>query len=207
MKKKVPKEVQEKLAREFHRSIRTIRDWISCGLPCSQKGYDHGKVVAWLKSRSGADEDHDKWAAEWRKWRSRRQKLEYQKEAGKLVDREAVEKKMREFAELYRSTLLRLPRVAATEIFRITGSRDFAFDVEAAVFRHCNQTLGEVYAYLKEKRGGNSTILNRPFQTGNTQKTDQTKTQEKITEAKDGREEINSQTATDPAEKGQPDPG
>src|SRR5690606_13390473 len=111
--------------------------------------------LAWLKSRSGADDDHDRWEAEFRKWRSRRQKLEFQKEAGKLVSREAVEKKMTDLGWMFRDFLRRLPRAIATASFHLKADRDLAIELETEARRVCDDVQRQIFEMLWEGKKKN----------------------------------------------------
>ena len=202
-KTKNPVKVIERLAADFGKSLRTAKEWVRTGCPVTPR-YERAKVQAWLKQRRQKTDDESpeaerKWITEFRKFKAKRQKLDYLKEMGKLVEREVMEKKMHNLAENFKGVMDRVPRVAATEIYRLTGNTDHAYDVEAAVARHIEAFLWEVYHSLKGKKDENSGERDR------NSKTDQAKTEnEKISEAQSGREEI---TATGTAEKCQPDPG
>jgi hypothetical protein len=152
-RKKIPSAVIDGLAKDLGKSLRTCRDYIRCGLPVSAKGYDLGKVQAWLNERwldrrrgmtQDAPEDERKWIAQYRRYKAQRQKLEYQKEMGRLIELETAKSWLVELLTICRQALVALPDHLAGEVYRSCGNRMTSVQVSESSKMIVRQVLVEI---------------------------------------------------------------
>jgi len=113
---------QEKIAKAFGVSDRTIRHWMKDGMPVMRDGrYDLTEIQDWRfnkkKIREGKSKDKgDKWMEEYREYKARLAQIEYRKKIGELLPREEVESGFVQRVIAIKRALLTLPRSLAPQL-------------------------------------------------------------------------------------------
>jgi hypothetical protein len=144
-RKKIPSAVIDGLAKDLGKSLRTVRDYIRCGLPVSAKGYDRAEVQKWLDRRRGvaqeSPEEERRWIVQFRKYKSERQKLQFMREAGKLIERAEAMEYLKLMADRIGHEILSLPDRLASATYTNTGNRETAVEVHQVAERIVREIL------------------------------------------------------------------
>ena len=112
---------QEKVAKVFDVSIRTVQNWVRDGMPVSSEGkYDLLEVRAWRlirsqrkRSKEGKKTD---WEQRYREYKARLTELELKKEMGEVIDLRQAEKEIIYNILGIKRRLLALPKEIAPQL-------------------------------------------------------------------------------------------
>jgi len=149
-KKKIPAEILEKCAKDFGRTLRTVRDWARTGAPISSTGYDKEKLSHWLASRrvkkpNRADFDSEAhWRAEFRKYKAELARLEFEEKQKNLVPYNQAEKWAHGILVHFKERFLAYPRRGAGELFGKEPA-----DIEILLRKNILDIFSETYFLLK----------------------------------------------------------
>lgn len=111
-----------KVAKAFEVSDRTVRYWAKDGMPMTPDGkYDLTEIQAWhfLKKhpeKSGKETHSQKWEGEYREYKARLMRIEYERKLGNLIPKEEVEKQMVQRIIAVKRAFLSLPRALAPQL-------------------------------------------------------------------------------------------
>lgn len=117
-------DTQEKVARAFGVTTRSVEHWVRDGMPVTPKGeYDLIEIRNWREFRKqrGSSKNKSKnmldhWEAEYREWKAKKMRVEYMEMMGKLIPREAVEKDLIRISLSLKRAFLSLPRTVASQL-------------------------------------------------------------------------------------------
>ncbi|MFA5324335.1 MAG: hypothetical protein WC373_16790 [Smithella sp.] len=135
---------QEKVAKAFNVSDRTVRHWVKDGMPLANNGqYDLTEIQAWRfvkkhpekKDGKGSSE---KWEARFREMKAKLAELEYQKKLGALIPREDVEKQSVQRIIAVKRAFLGLPRAMAPQLVGLE-----AREVEGVLAKRINEIIND----------------------------------------------------------------
>jgi len=116
---------QEQVSKVFNVSERTVREWVSDGMPKRSDGrYSIKDIQEWrfLKNHGGSSAGVGKrakgshWEEEYRKYKALTEELKYQQTVGKLVPREEIEEGLIQITVAIKRAFLSIPRSMAPQL-------------------------------------------------------------------------------------------
>jgi phage terminase Nu1 subunit (DNA packaging protein) len=138
----------ERISKTCNCTERTAREWLKRGCP---RTTDPEKIRAWRRSQSllrpkkrGEADDSDKWISEYRKFKAKRQRLEFLRESGKLIPRDEAIEFLTDLGRRFRIALSRVPRIIAQRIYYKKFDRDLSIEIELLGEQACNDILNQV---------------------------------------------------------------
>jgi hypothetical protein len=146
----------EKIAKAASCSHRTAQLWLRRGCP---KTADLEKILEWRKAQSAArrgvagGEYHDRWVQEFRKWKAKKQRLEYLREMGKVIELETAKSWLVELLTICRQALVALPDHLAGEVYRSCGNRMTSVQVSESSKMVVRQVLLQIRQRIAEAGG------------------------------------------------------
>lgn len=117
-------DTQEKVAKAFGISDRTVRYWIKDGMPITNHGtFDLTEIQAWRfirnkkkQSAGGRKNNIEEWDVKYREYKARLAEIALKKEMELLIPRERVEKDLIRISLTIKRRLLMFPRTVAPQL-------------------------------------------------------------------------------------------
>ena len=115
-------DTQEKVAKIFGVSTRTVQNWVRDGMPITSQGdYDLIEIRAWKILRNQKHRKKDKknaidWEERYREYKARLAEIILKKALGELIPLETIEKELIQIFTAIRQNLLALPNQLAPQL-------------------------------------------------------------------------------------------
>lgn len=154
-------DTQEQVSKVFNVSDRTVRDWVSDGMPRRSDGrYAIKDIQEWrfLKNHGGSGSGNGKkskgtnWEEEYRKYKALTEELKYQQTIGKLVPREEIEEGLVQITVAVKRAFLSLPRSMAPKLINLEPREVEALlttKIKSIIAMFYENKIFEVYAQRK----------------------------------------------------------
>ncbi len=115
---------QEKVAKVFGVSVRTVANWIKEGMPKAENGtYDLIEIRAWhalrkqrKSAKSGGKNELEMWEMKYRKFKAKLAEVAYKKEIGLLYEKDIVEKNLVMIFTTVRYKFLNIPQQVSPQL-------------------------------------------------------------------------------------------
>jgi phage terminase Nu1 subunit (DNA packaging protein) len=114
---------QEKVAKIFNVSVRTVARWAKDGMPVTPQGmYDLLDIRAWRlvkNKRAGAKEkenNQDLWDSRYREYKARLAEITLKKATGDLIPKETIERELVQVSLTVKHAFLGLPKQVAPQL-------------------------------------------------------------------------------------------
>jgi phage terminase Nu1 subunit (DNA packaging protein) len=118
---------QEKIAKIFKVSVRTVRYWIQDGMPVTHQGeYDLLEIRAWRivrsqrKSKKSGGKNID-WEDRYREYKARLAEIELKKALEEVVEKKQVEQELTRGLIMIKQLFLALPKQIAPQLYALSA--------------------------------------------------------------------------------------
>lgn len=149
---------QEKVAKVFGVSTRTVAYWTRDGMPTTPQGkYDLLEIRAWRtlkkqkKGQSVKKDSLEVWDARFREYKARLAEIALKKASGELVSRAQVEKDLIHISLTVKRAFLALPRQLAPQLIGLEARQ--IESILASRVKEIISAFADGQIFIKEKKG------------------------------------------------------